>query len=223
MPGAKVAIALTAQAMSTPSVMSENIVGRPWRKPARPPERIGQPPQKTIGVARSSCSQLPVWPASQLGSTPPWSPFRGSCRPCPSMPSIATAMRIAASPLQIRSRRRSRLWLLAAPASCPIGSSGIPQMLQVPGELLVTCGCIGHRQPNSPAAVLAQQGLTTAGSSEGWMTSSCMAVSWTGVRWLWQGYRAGGLRRRNRWQPQRPRGPRAGRRLGLPPRARRRC
>jgi hypothetical protein len=83
------------------------------------------------------------------------------------MPSIATAMRIVASPLQISSLRRSRLWLLAAPASCPIGSSGIPQMLQVPGELLVTCGCIGHRQPNSPAAALAQHGFTTGGSGAG--------------------------------------------------------
>ena len=40
-------------------------------------------------------------------------------------------------------------------------------MLQVPGEPLVTCGCIGHRQPNSPAAALAQHGLTTGGSGAG--------------------------------------------------------
>jgi hypothetical protein len=63
--------------------------------------------------------------------------------------------------------RSSWLWLVAAPASCPIGSSGIPQMLQVPGELLVTCGCMGHRQPNSPAAALAQQGLMAGGSDAG--------------------------------------------------------
>jgi hypothetical protein len=40
-------------------------------------------------------------------------------------------------------------------------------MLQLPGELLVTCGCIGHRQPNSPAAAFAQQGFTTGGSGCG--------------------------------------------------------
>ena len=99
MPGAKVATVLTIQATSTPRLMSENIVGRPRRKPARPPERIGQPPQKTIGVARSNCSQLPAWPISQPGSGPP---CPAPCPPWPSMPSIATAMRIAASTLQIR-------------------------------------------------------------------------------------------------------------------------
>ena len=138
MPGAKVATALTIQATNTPRLMSENIVGRPRRKPARPPERIGQPPQKTIGVARSNCSQLPAWPISQPGSGPRCPSPPAPCPPWPSMPSIATAMRIAASTLQITSRCRSWLWLVAVPASCPIGSSGIPQMLQVPGEPLVT-------------------------------------------------------------------------------------
>ena len=53
-PGASVASVLEPQAASTPSVMSENIPGRPLRNPAIPPARIGQPPQNTIGVARAS-------------------------------------------------------------------------------------------------------------------------------------------------------------------------
>ena len=179
MPGTTVATVLVTQATSTPSAISENIVGRPRRNPARPPERIGQPPQKTIGVAKSSCSQLAAWPASQAetpeaGARPVSCP--SPCVPWPVIPSIATAISTKANPPQITSRRRS--WLRAAPApgSWPIGSSGIPQMLQVPGDPLVTWGCIGHRQPYSPAAAFAQQGLTGSGTEPGWMTSSCILL-----------------------------------------------
>ena len=64
MPGTSVASVLEPQAASTPSVISENIPGRPARKPAVPPERIGQPPQNTIGVASTNCTQWPVRPVS---------------------------------------------------------------------------------------------------------------------------------------------------------------
>ena len=53
-PGASVARVLDPQAAKTPSVNSENISGRPRRNPAIPPERIGQPPQTTIGVASAN-------------------------------------------------------------------------------------------------------------------------------------------------------------------------
>ena len=52
--GASVASVLDPQAAKTPSVNSENIPGRPRRSPAIPPERIGQPPQNTIGVASAN-------------------------------------------------------------------------------------------------------------------------------------------------------------------------
>ena len=71
-PGAMVATVLTVQATSTPKLIRENIVGRPRRKPAQPPVRIGQPPQKTIGVASSSCNQFPACPPRRAVPQPAW-------------------------------------------------------------------------------------------------------------------------------------------------------
>ena len=77
-PGVTVATVLTVQATSTPRLMSENIVGRPRTKPAHPAVRIGQPPQKTIGVVSASCSQLPACPLTKAAQDAP-PDAAGSC------------------------------------------------------------------------------------------------------------------------------------------------
>ena len=141
--------------------MSENIVGRPRRKPASPPERIVAPPQKRIGVASAIWSQFPQAPPARAINRGK-SPSAAWPAPWPAIPAIATPMSITASAPQIHNRRRSAATVATSAASTPIGSSGIPQIGQAPGSDLVTCGCIGQVQPSSPMSALAQHGLTVA-------------------------------------------------------------
>ena len=141
MPGATVAMVLAPQATSTPSVMSENIVGRPARKPAMPPDRMGQPPQKTIGVARRSWSQLPprpVRPRRANQSAILWPPVQAGSR-WPSIGPIASTSRVSPSAVQMASRGHSRGAAASSRAQQGFGAVAAVSRGGSGGSMTVSC------------------------------------------------------------------------------------
>ena len=100
---------------------------------AQPRAKNGHPAQSTTGVARSSCSQLPICCPKSM------------CRlvRCPPISSARTGS-VSTKPIQKRRVMSASSGFGPASAVTSNGSSAMPQIGQLPGPTWRTCGCIGQ-------------------------------------------------------------------------------